>query len=699
MLLARRYAALLFASGFCALCYEVLWMRRFALLFGASAIATTLTLATVFGGLGIGGLAGTRLPADRPHRTYAALEVLAALWAIALPFALSALTPIVRSSDSLFVDAAVVALLAGPPAVALGATLPVLARGFASRQTLAGLYAANTAGAVLGALAVPALLLPLLGVANSERAVAFMGLLVAGVAVMSGLERRERAEDRVLRPRALVAVAAAGFAAMVLEVAWTRLGAVLLGPSIHALAWVLAAFLGGIALGAGLGRRGGRLHVGLGVMALAALAGTYLYAQAPILLALLYDRLGPDGLGFASVALAVLTMAGAPVASGFVFARALDGGEVGVLYGTNTLLGVVGAALAGLFLVPTLGVQGTVLVAAAVLAITASALHRRPWWILAALVLGLGMPRWAGKLYAVGVYNRVSDLGDRSAAGVRSFADSGWDLLFYEDGRTGAVAVGQSQRTGTLWLSINGKVDASTGDDMPTQVLSGQIPVRMHRAPSDVLVVGLASGVTAGAVLDEGIESLVVVELEPRVVEASRFFDAVSGAPLDDSRTTLRVDDARAVLAEEHLYDVIISEPSNPWITGVSNLFTLEYWQLGRSRLAPDGVFCQWIQLYGLGTRELRSIIASFVEVFPESFMFEPLEGGDILLVGAVGQVRLERSPLEPTLFPSQMRELSMLGRLNTDDRPWVELEAPRTMHLATVEANKALIAEIGDKE
>ncbi|HJN77300.1 MAG TPA: hypothetical protein QGF58_25465 [Myxococcota bacterium] len=672
-------------------------MRRFALLFGASAIATTLTLATVFGGLGLGGLLGGRLPAHRPNRTYALLEVSAALWALALPFGLVALTPLVQRADSLLVDALVVALLAGPPAVALGATLPVLARGFRSRATVAGLYAANTAGAVIGALAVPALLLPLFGVTGSERLVAISGIAVAVVAGLSGLQRRERAVDRVLRADALLAVAAAGFSAMVLEVAWTRLGAVLLGPSIHALAWVLAAFLGGIAVGAALGRRRGRLDHALGAMALCALAGTFVYAQAPLMFASLYDRLGPEGLWLASVGLAVLTMAGAPIASGFVFARALEQGEVGALYGANTLLGVVGAALAGLVLVPALGVQGTVVVAAVVVALAASVVGRRPWWILAAVALAALMPDWDARLYAVGIYSRVSDLGDRSREGIRSFAQEGWDLLFYEDGRTAAVAVGQSTTTGTIWLSINGKVDASTGDDMPTQVLSGQIPLRMHGAARDVLVVGLASGVTAGAVLDEGVESLVIVELEPRVVEASHYFDDYSGAPLSDERTRLRVDDARAVLSEPQTFDVIISEPSNPWITGVSNLFTLEYWELGRSRLREGGVFCQWIQLYGLGTRELLSVVATFVEVFPQTWLYEPLEGGDVLLVGALGEVLLD--DLDPVLGPDGVQRLAGGARLNTDEHPWVELEAPRAMHLATVVANKEAIRRVSGRQ
>jgi spermidine synthase len=207
----------------------------------------------------------------------------------------------------------------------------------------------------------------------------------------------------------------------------------------------------------------------------------------------------------------------------------------------------------------------------------------------------------------------------------------------------------------------------------------------------------LASGVTAGAVLEfPTLTHLTLVELEPKVVQASHAFDHVNGQPLDDPRTQLLVQDARAVLAQEGPdFDVIISEPSNPWITGVSNLFTVEYWVLGERRLAPDGVFCQWIQLYGLAPTEFQSIVASFTSVFPETWLFEPLEGGDVLLMGSTGAPSLNALPIAPTLGPKGVLALGKGGVLNTDDRPVVELAAPRSLHLATVGPNLARIAEV----
>lgn len=709
---ARRWALLLAGSGFAALVYEVVWMRRLALIAGAGAEAAALTVGVLFGGLGLGGLVGGWLRPAAPHRVYAALELGVVGWVLVLPVFAQRVGEAAMRAGGLGAHAAAAVLLAGPPAVAMGASLPVLAAGFARREPLAGLYAANTLGAVLGALAVPHVLLPAFGVRGAELAAAGVAGVVAWAAATGPpLVRVEPAPTGAAGFTPVLVAAVAGLVSMALEVCWTRLGAVLLGPSVYTFAWVLAVFLAGVAAGAALGRRGaeqgtrGALAAGLGALGLCALLGGLCWSWAPLGLALSFEVLGGEGAGLVATALAVLCMGGAPLASGFVFTRALAlaegqaGAAVGRVYGWNTLAGVVGSLGAGLWALPAWGVQGVLTAAALVAAGAAALVGRQPLWLLAAAGLWWVQPAWDGKLYAVGVYHRVSDLADRSPEAVRRFADTGWELLRYEDGRSASVAVGRSTRTGNTWLSLNGKVDASTGDDMPTQILSGQLPVRMARSPRRVLVVGLASGVTAGAVLAEpGVESLVVAEIEPAVVRASRYFEPVNGRPLEDPRTLLVQDDARAVLLREPgRFDVIVSEPSNPWITGVSNLFTYEYWALGRDRLSPGGVFCQWVQLYGLHPDELRALVRTFTEVFPNTWLFETIPGADALLIGVHGDGQPPADlPLGPSLGPEGLRALGLGAPRNTDDRPVVELAAPRAMHLATGEANAALLRRTG---
>ncbi len=698
---ARWLGVLLFLSGFACLTYEVLWMRRLALLVGSGSVAVTLTVSTFFGSFGLGGLLALRWRPKRPMRAYAGLEAGVAAWAVAVPWWMGKVAPAVLDQGGVWPAALAAVVVMGPPALALGATLPVVVGVGLPARLVSRLYAINTAGAVLGVLFAPGLLLPLFGVRGAELAAAGLSLTVAILAWRESAERSDEplGVSEAIRWAPVLAAACAGGVAMSLEVSWMRLAALLLGASVHAFAWVLAVFLAGVAVGAAWGVRGSGLARPLGALGLLAVLGTWSFSEAPLWLAGGFDLVGPSGSWLLQMSLSALAMAGAPVASGMVFARCLarvggspSAGTAAVL-GANTLAGVIGAACTGLWALPALALPGAVHAAGLVAALGA-AVGRRPLWLVATGLLAWAAPEWDAKLHAVGIHQRVSDLGDRSRVGVRAFAHQGWDLLHYEQGRTAAVAVGRSSTSGNMWLSINGKVDASTGADMSTQLLSAILPARISDRRERALVVGLASGVTAGALLKEGVQHLDVVEIEPAVVRASRLFDEVSGAPLDDPRTRLLVGDARAVLQDAGpAYDVIVSEPSNPWITGVSNLFTREYWSLGKARLAPGGVFCQWIQLYGLHPRELRSLVRTFLDVFGEAWLFETVPRADVLLIA--GPSPPPDLPLPPSLGPEQLRTLGRGGRLNTDDRPWVELAAPRALHSATGEFNESLIRRL----
>lgn len=707
------WAMLLVVSGSLGLVYEVVWMRRLGLLLGAGPAASALTVGAYLGGLGLGGLLGGRLR-GRPLRTYAALEAVAAVWALAFPWVVAGVRAAGDAWSPALWPAAAGAV--GLPAIALGATWPVLARQLPVRGG-AALYAANTSGAVLGVVGSAFFLLPVAGVRTTEALTAGVGLGVAALAASWDAEAAPEAAPRPPRgvwPPATLGVAAfvAGLVGMGLEVAWFRLAALALGGTVQVHAAVLATFLAMVAIGAWVGRsRPVDPVAGLTGALLAlgglALVGIQSWAQLPVLLGAAWRAFGLDGLSLAVWGLAPLLMGLAPLASGVAFScavRALGDdrtGASGALYGVNALGGVLGAWAGGLVLVPAWGLKGTVVAFAALSAAAAGVVSRgagrplRPWALGLGAVVALAVvaPAEDARLFAVGVHLRVSDFPDPDADAIRRFADEGWDLLSYAHGPTGTVAVGRSRRTGNTWLSVDGKVDASTGSDMPTQELSGVLPVRAADDPSRVLVVGLASGVTAGRVLDEpGVDALTVVELEPAVVDASRHFDAVSGAPLDDPRTRLILDDARAVLTRPGPpWDVIVSEPSNPWISGVSNLFTREYWEAARARLAPGGVMLQWVQLYGLGPDAFRALVRTFSEVFPDTWLFVSVDGADVLLLG--GPARLpEDLPLAPRLDPDGVRRLGGGGWRNVDDHPRVEWEAPRWLHVATGARNMALI-------
>jgi len=701
------WTAWLALSGAAGLAYEVVWLRRMGLLLGGSAVASAITVGAFMAGLGLGAawVGRVRSPTS-PQRVYGVLEATAACWALAFPVGMAALEATVTHLPAL--RFAVAGLLLLPPATALGATWPLLSARLTARQA-ARLYAANTTGAVAGVLLTTFVLLPGLGVRGTELAAASLGLAVAWGGASTPLPQRTGGppgEDRPLPWKLAGVVGAAGLTSLGLEMVWFRLSALAFGATVQTLGAVLAAFLAAVALGAEVGRRlpgdpGVQLGRALTATGALALLGAMSWGQLPYLSAWAWRMAGPEGMLPLSVCFAVVTMGGAPVASGAAFTLAVrclgpsPGRAAGPLYAANTLGSIAGAWLGGLWLVPSLDLGGSVVALSAAVGVAATVWTRRPWALALLTGLALLQPRWDARLFAVGVHLRVSDFASASAEAVRAFAEEGWTLLYYDQGATGAVAVGRSDTTGNIWLSVNGKVDASTGDDMPTQVLSGQLPVRIAPHPERVAVVGLASGVTAGAVLAEpGVAELTVVELEPSVVAASHYFDAVNGRPLADPRTTLVVDDARAWPARSpRRFDVIVSEPSNPWISGVSNLFTQEYWELASQRLAPGGVFAQWVQLYGMGPSQVRGLLRTFDHVFDDVWLFETIEGTDLLLVGVpAGHPLPPDLPLAPRAGPDIVRCLAGLGWRNTDDRPRIEWEAPAFLHYETSHANAELL-------
>jgi spermidine synthase len=276
------------------------------------------------------------------------------------------------------------------------------------------------------------------------------------------------------------------------------------------------------------------------------------------------------------------------------------------------------------------------------------------------------------------------------------------------------VSVHKSKTSENVYLKVNGKVEASTIGDMPTQVLLGQIPMLLSQNPENVLVIGLGSGVTVGSVGTFSTKGITVVELEPAVVEASKYFSDVNHRVLRDPRLRVMTYDARNfLLVTPEKFDVIISEPSNPWMAGVSNLFTREFFIMGSQRLNSGGVFCQWLQLYKISPENLQSILRTFQDIFPHLLVFESSEY-DLLILGSFAPLSIDLRRLEGRLSQPRVKEdlkrikvgsvrdiLShfVLGTrevpayvknalINTDDNALLEFSTPRTLYIDTSEAN-----------
>ena len=665
-----------------------------------------------------------------------------------------------------------------PPTLCMGATLPLLAR-FASRDgrdagsTVGRLYGVNTLGAVVGTAAAGFILLPQFGLTVTTGCAAAANGLVAVTALWLARRSaparpaRARTPARALEPAVnlapLLAISAiGGFASLVCEVAWFRLLTLVLGGSAYSFTIMLLAFLLGIGVGGWAGGRaadrslaaGGRvrvlLHLGglqLGV-AIACWGALFAYGELPYAFVSLVGWIGDTApiylfAGKLVLALSVMLVPALLMGASFPFLvrAAVDGATglerpVGLLYGANTLGAIAGASVGGLILLPTLEMRGAVLAAASMnlVAVAVALVAARPRWLrglriaaLPAAVAGgiaamhVFEPPWDPMLMSSGLYQYAARLEHKTREELLAFAVRPFDLVFYEEGRSSVVTVARARRDGNIWLANNGKIDASSKGDLDTQVLLAHLPAILRPQSERALVIGLASGVTAGSLLlDDRLKSLDIAEIEPAVVRASRAFDGINNRPLDDPRVRLYLNDARNHLlrSPDGYYDLVTSEPSNPWISGVSNLFTREFFLLGKRKLAPDGVWAQWLHLYGMQPDDLRSLLATFADAYSYVGVFR-IDDSDLLLVGGdsplnlhvariddyvgknrgvvedLNRVRFERAEDIVGLYQFDREALLRLAgdvELNTDDNLRIEYSAPLSLHKETSMRNVAML-------
>jgi spermidine synthase len=629
--------ACFFFSGTAGLVYEVVWTRLLGLVFGHTVYAITTVLAAYMGGLALGSmLIGRRADGmRRPLRVYGLLEAAVGVYCLATPWLFRAadeaylwvhgrLQPSTAGAAALHLLFSAALLL--PPTTLMGATLPILSRAVVRGGSLAAsqvgaLYAVNTWGAVLGTALAGFALIPSLGVTITIWLAVALNLGVAGLALVAerlalpAADAPEttatvvvaRAEGSDLSRTVVLAVlggiGVSGAASMGYEIAWTRALSLVLGSSTYAFAAMLTTFLAGLALGAAVVSRWMRhRHPGLAafgwlemVIALTTLATLPLLGRLPDAVLLVLRQTGISfgtvlgtqaGLSFAVMILPTLLIGATFPLAVAALDRGLGriGRDVGAIYGANTVGTIVGSIATGFVLIRAIGIQNTVIAAAAANLIVGMAVllvapeaGRRARWVAggvcaAFVALAAVIPHWDPGLMTtgVGVYAEMFVKG--GAEGLRKFA-ADRELLFYDEGISTTVSVARDP--GGTVLTVNGKGDASNDADMQTQVLSGHIGPLLQPGARRVLVVGLASGVTAGALAQHPFEAIDVAELEPSMLKASRFFETENRHVLADPRVRVIEGDGRSILATANQpYDLIVSEPSNPWIAGVASLFT-----------------------------------------------------------------------------------------------------------------------------
>lgn len=670
--LDRAIAASCFVlSGAAGLMYEVCWIRKSSLAFGSTLHATSTVLAVFFLGLALGswtfGRVATR--ARRPLRLYGFLEaLLGVLAALTLPAfglaeewygrAFRALGD--APSLRLLVRFSLVAGVLLPPAFLMGGTLPLFCRQFVDRAGRIGaevgrLYALNTAGAAAGCALAGFVLIPALGVVGTVVSGAALSVAAGLVAAVWRWPDPAPAGDAAAapgNPRARGAVAVAvfavlflgGFAALGLEVLWTRFLALVIRQTVTTYTLALSVVLAGIVLGSLLAGRladrfGARATVLGALQAGAGLVTLALMLQSPDFWRGFGSELGvafalllpPAVLSGAAFPFAVRMIAEDPAAAPRIAGR---------LTAVNTVGGIAGSLAAGFVLVPALGTQGALLaltaagvVAAAVAWLAVDGTRPPPGRIVLAALAGLV---WL-------LVPRV--LGTRLPA---DFLASPSELVAWREGLQSNLAV--VRRGGHRVLEIDRWWQGQ--DSRTHQVVAAHLPMLLHPDPRRVLVVGAGAGQTPGRVLLHDPERLDVVDIEPAVYDLIR--SAFGSSWMDDPRVRLIRDDGRDLVTHgTGTYDVVSLEVGQIFRPGVGSFYTREFYGRLRKRLSPRGVVSQFVPLPFLTPSTFQRVLATFRASFPACALW--YNTSELLLLGAVDsldvtRIRFERWAGDPRL-------------------------------------------------
>ena len=713
-------------SGFAGLAYEVVWTRMLSAALGTEMAAVLGVVTGFFAGLAVGALLldGPIRWARSPRRAYAVLECAIAAWAVAsvwlLPLAGRVLLRALGATPgpvALWVAGfAVPALLLLPATAAMGGTLIALERLAASvqgqRRVAAGVYGANTAGAVAGALAAVWLLLPALGLSGTLLAMGAVNLACAGGALLLG----PAADAPVGRQapagggggRLTATLVATGLLGIVFEVLVVRLAAQVLQDTVLSFAFLLAAYLAGTAAGGALWQRGGLAPDARSLTRL--LAGV---ALACLGTAVLVRLAGPAALeagpGFGAAeelgvacALFVLPTAAMGALFGCLLQAVRDRrGTLGWAVGVNSAGAMAAPTLAALAMIPALGA----------------------WAALLAVVVGYGLLGlwWSG-------WRRAALLPLVPAAAAVAVwvlpapvlvrVPPGGVLAELREGATATAAVVEGG-DGTRYLEVNGHFRMGGTRSLRSDWRQAHLPLLLHPDPRRALFLGVGTGATlAGAAALPRVAAL-GVELTPEVVGLLPWF-AERGAP---APAVVVADARRFVAAPVGRYDVVVADLFHPALDGTGALYTVEHFGAVRERLAEGGVFCQWLPLYQLDMAPLRAVLRSFLEVYPAASAWLAhfsLQTPMLALCGGRGPVGLEPAALavrleEPAaraalrrtgllspmdvlgLYaggPEALRGFAGAGPRNTDDAPVVALDAGRNVR-AMQGAPAALLLQV----
>jgi spermidine synthase len=692
---------LFLASGCAALIYEIVWFHLLRLVIGASALSVGLVLAAFMGGMFLGSLLFSRLVSRHrnPLRVYAFLELGVGLFGLLMPVLLPAVRFIYvglvgYGPLGIALRGVIAAVLLLPPTALMGATLPAVARRYAHGRRgmsgLASLYAANTAGAVLGCLLSGFYLLAVWDVWVATLVAVAINVLVGLSALRLARGAPVGVDPSVLPPsrpvgarlwesRAVyLAVGLSGLTALGAQVVWTRLLTLLFGATVYAFSIILAVFLAGLGIGSAwassLLRRGQNAARALAWSQLGVIPSALLSAY---LLAVVLPLTSPSSntpigaLHAFHVLRAVAVVLPGAVLWGMSFPLALaaaartSGGDTGrssgLVYAANTAGAIVGALAVSFWIIPSFGTRAAQQTLVVVSALSGAALlfaigkasgalgakdaggWRLPvaWALAAGLLATAVLPGPSDAFLAHGRYIWWMDARDR--------------YPYVSEGAASTVAVHVAP-DGYRNFHVSGRVEATNNpNDMRLQVMLGHLSALAHPQPESVLVVGLGAGVTAGALAQHPeVKRLVICEIEPRVVGAASTFAVENHGVLTDPKVQVVFDDARHFLATtREKFDVITSDPIHPWVRGNSVLFSREYYQVVQARLKPGGIATQWVPLYETTEEAIQMQMKTFMDAFPDGTVWNSAANGrgyDVVMLGRTAPLRMDLGEIQARL-------------------------------------------------
>jgi spermidine synthase len=739
----RASLLLMLASGFAGLGYQIVWTQQCALWLGHEAAAVLAVVAAFFGGLAVGALLlGQRIETSRhPLRWYAGCELVIALWSLLLALAMSPLsawllarigvqpTPLWQWTMAFFGTF----FLLLPATAAMGATLPAMERmttqllsARSETRSIAALYACNTFGAVLGVLAIAFWLIPEFGLLRTAAVCITLNLLcgVSALLLFSyvDLSRREGGLNQHFpqssaQRAVLIRLALTGLLGIGYEVLVVRVLSQVAEDTVYTFAMLLAVYLIGSAIGAAGYQRwlvkrvdadnlGNRLFSALASACLLGTATLWAAEQVKVLALHVLGTSVASAIA-AETMLAAIAFAPPTIVMGALFSylstrASASGVSFGRALGVNTLGAATAPLLFGVVAFPLLGPKlALLLIGCGYLALSAPQAWRKPFiWIPAGAALAMAI--WAPPLAFIDV-------------------PDGGHVVSYQEGVMAAVSVVEDA-DGVARLRIDNRQQEGSSSSRRVDARQALLPILLHAAPKRVLFLGLGTGVTAAAAAEDSTLQVDAVELLPEVISASRFFSAAVNPRLH----LIAADARRYVRASDQRYDVIISDNFHPARSGSGSLYTVEHFEAVRNRLAPHGLFCQWLPLHQLDLMTLRSIVRSFLIAYPNGralLASNSLETPVLGLIGTADDIDFDidavHNHLTSAPLPQRLSELgiedeyALLGSfiagpralqrfagaapINTDDRPVVAYRAPHITYAPGSLPRDRLIALLRD--